>query len=411
MKQVPTQTKPKEHSTDMDKLRELLVRQALDVWAPSFPRRASRSQQWVDGVNDAALCLLDAEQDAGNFPFISVYSFPRGHSKHDNIPKVDTLFIDFDIEDGDYVSGSGDRAAWRRDLSKLLVRVRRVAKHLDKSGATGWRAALSGHKGVHLFLDFPELPPSAGEFREFTTGMTEYADDLVDQLQEETRIDDLNRWVDVTSADLGRLCRVPNTLHGGATESFNEQRFCVPISIEELAQISVDKYIDYTSVPHPVSFEREPNQDVHDVLVQYVRTASPGEGQGNTSSSVIDFSRVEQYNDAANDKVELADVRMMTSDRPCVWRFHERADKYQYGYQSHYAEMWCIQELIEKMVPVDVIVDFLDSAPEFDEEYSRRRIREIIAHDYNRFSLSAVQENAPEFVGYDDCGICNRVLQ
>jgi hypothetical protein len=395
----------------VSELRRELIRNALDVWAPHYPRRVNRTQEWADTPSEAVDYLLEAEGKNYNAPFVSTYAFPRGHTKHGNIPQIDTLFIDFDFEDGDYEAGSGDEDAWRRDLSQLLVRVRRVAEYIENEGTTGWRASLSGHKGVHLFLDFPQIAHDAGTFQQFINGMSEYADDLVAHIEAETGLDSLHNYVDVTSSDLGRLCRVPNTVHGGATESFGETRFCVPVSIEELTSISVDNYAEYTRAPRPVDFHREPNQEVHDVLSQYIRTASDGSSRTRRGGpSVVDWSLVEDYREKSNDSIELEDLEFITADRPCVWKFYQRDDKYQHGQQSHYMELFCIRELTEHNVPIDVMVDFLDSAPEFDEEYSRRRIKEIIAHDYNRFTIRRLLQNAPEFCGYDDCSLCQAVI-
>lgn len=391
-------------------LRKELIRNALNVWAPSYPRRVNRTQAWADGPSEAVDYLLEAEGDGFDAPFVSTYSFPRGHTKHGNIPQIDTLFIDFDFEDGDYESGSGNEEAWRRDLSHLLVRVRRVAKYIQREGATGWRASLSGHKGVHLFLDFPEIDSDAGTFQQFINGMSEYADDLVAHIEDETGLESLHNYVDVTSSDLGRLCRVPNTIHGGATDSFGETRFCVPVSIDELASIDVDGYLEYTRAPRPVDFHREPNQEVHDILSQYIRTAATNESRSRAAPAVVDWSLVDEYKQNSNDNIELEDLEFITADRPCVWKYYEREDKYQHGQQSHYMELFCIRELIEHNVPIDVMVEFLDSAPEFDEEYSRRRVKEIIAHDYRRFTISRLLQKAPEFSGYDDCSLCQAVM-
>ena len=390
-------------------LRAQLVEDALDVWAPSYPRRVNRHQRWVNSHDETVSNLFTAEEQDGNSPFISTYAFPRGHSKDDNIPEVDTLFIDFDFEGGAYVSGSGNREAWRRDLSHLLVRVRRVAQHIHDSGKGGWRASLSGHKGVHLFLDFPPLDPDTS-FSKVVNGLDDYATELVDYISCQTGIESLSDYVDVTSSDLGRLCRVPNTLHTGATSSFGERRFCVPITIAELSEITVDRYEELTSAPRPVPQERSPNAEVHDVLTQYVRNATEHNHVDTSGWSTTNWGRVDEYKELSNDDIELEDIKFLTSDRPCVWRFYQRDDKYQYGAQSHYMELFCIRELVEHRVPIGTMIEFLDSAPEFDEEYSRRRIKEVIARDYNRFSIETVLRNAREFCGYDYCALCQSVL-
>jgi len=385
------------------------IRDALDVWCPDWPRRVTTKQRWADNPDSAIELLQEAEQDAGMEPYISSYSFPRGHTKGGNIPRINTLFIDFDFDGGNY-EGDGDEDAWRRDLSQLLVRVRMVAKTIAQHGDGGWRAALSGHKGVHLFLDFPALPSTAADFPQFIDGLEQYADELVSMLAERSSVSDLNRYVDVTSSDLGRLCRVPNTRHNSASRAFGEDRYCVPVTISELAQIDVDTYRELTQSRREVPYEsRDPSESVNDVLIQHIRHASSPSRSKNRTSSVSDRSRVTEYKQESNDAITLDDIRFLTSDRPCVWKFYERDDKYQYGNQSHYAELFCIRELIEKNVPINVIHEFLDSAPEYTYEYSQNQIEQVIARNYKRFSIESMFQNAPEFCRYDDCEFCNKV--
>jgi hypothetical protein len=342
-----------------------------------------------------------------------VYSFPNGHTKDGNIPRVDTLFIDFDFEGGDYDADDPDYDAWRRDISHLLVRVRRAATFLrDQETAVGWRAALSGHKGVHLFLDFPEIAPEVGSYRQFTTGLNEYANALIDDLESETGIGDLSKYVDVTSSDLGRLCRVPNTRHSLASANLPGDRYCVPVSLDELASLDVDEYERIAREPRPVPYDgRTENERAGERIAQHIRHAEPATGSGATSYGPADKNprRVTAYQENANEDINIDDVKMLTSDRPCIWEFYERDDKWDYGDQSHSMEVYCIDELRRRNVPIEVIKEFLNSADGYDEQYSEEIIHEVISRDYNRTSIERLQEKAPEFCGYEWCDACQRV--
>lgn len=388
---------------------------ALQTWAPSWPRRVTRQQHWVDSDSEAIRELNGAEEDGGDSPFISTYSFPRGHSSDGNIPRIDTLFIDFDIEDGEYERGSGNRDAWRRDLSHLLVRVRQVADEILKSGSPDmWRASLSGHKGVHLFLDFPPLNEDLGELPDYVSGLNEYADDVVSDLSERTGIDDLDRYVDVTSSDLSRLCRVPNTIHGGASSSFGEERYCVPVSISELAEITPTEYESLTqSRRSSCRSERSPSSDIADVIEQHVALSDSSTSQYSTSgqSSTLNWSRVDSYRDESNDSLTLDDVELLTSDMPCVWEFHLREDKYDYGNESHVMESHCIAKLLQSNFPIEVIKEFLSNSPDYNERYTEQRIEELIARDFNPYRSEKLLKRASEFTGYSWCARCQRVLE
>lgn len=390
------------------------VREALNTWAPDWPRRVTRQQLWVDHAGEAVPHLHGAEDDQENSPFISTYSFPRGHSSDGNLPRINTLFIDFDFEDGEYERGSGDRESWQRDLSHLLVRVRQVASEIENSQrAESWRAALSGHKGVHLFLDFPALSQGLGDFEDYVGGLNEYAEDLVSDLSNRTGISDLSEYVDVTSSDLSRLCRVPNTLHGGASESFGEERYCVPIGISELATITPARYEDLTQQPRqPPWSERTPNENVADIIEQHISLFDGATFSYNKDgTSELDWSRVERYRERSNDNLSLSDAKLLTSDMPCVWEFHQRDDKFQHGNQSHVMETHCIAKLLDANFPIDVIKEFLSNAPEYDEAYTERRIEELIARDFSPYSSKKLLQRAPEFTGYSWCARCSRVIE
>lgn len=368
----------------------------------------------MQNAQQATQALLVAEPNPDDSPFISVYSFPRGHSKENNVPEVNTLFIDFDFAGGSYEAGSGDREAWKRDMSHLLVRARKVAQYIrDQGDAENWRASLSGHKGIHLFLDFPTIDPNAGDFDQFVTGMNEYATGLVDHIADETRMDSLQSYVDVTSSDMGRLCRVPNTLHGGATESFGEERFCVPATIDEIATLTPDKYEELTRQPRTdIDVARVPAEDVAVVITQHVETSngSTASYSSTTSSAIVDWGRVDDYKNESNENLTLEDAELLLSDMPCVLEYIDREDKFQYGNQSHEMESHVIAKMVQSNFPISVIQEALSNAPEYNPDYTERRIEELIARDFNPYSTKKLLERAPEFMNTPGCQNCKRVI-
>lgn len=388
-----------------------VVTDALNVWAPTYPRRVSRRQWWADDREEAIEMLFTAEDEEDNEPFISTYAFPRGHSKNNNIPEINTLFIDFDIESGDYEPGSGDREAWRSDMAFLLRYVRQIATMIQERGATGWRASLSGHKGIHLFLDFPTLPATLGTFEQYLVGLRDYSNTLIGHIIQETGIDDLRRYVDVTSSDLGRLHRVPNTLHQGAIDSFDEPRYCIPVTIEELTYMTPELYEEMVSEPRSVPYGmRNPNETAGETIRQHVQNADAAYEFDSANASTLDYSRVKKYVEhEQNNDIELCDVPVLTSDRPCVWKFHENDEKFRHGAQSHFMELFAIREMVENNVPVDVIHEFFANVPEYDEDWTNHRIEEVIARDYNKFNVETLHNNAPRFCNLDGCRICERI--
>jgi hypothetical protein len=151
---------------------------------------------------------------SGGPGYCSVYSFPRGHSRDDNIPEINTVFFDLDIPSSEGVydpQAGGATDDWRRDMSKLLVRARMVARViLDAGLAEHFRVAYSGHKGIHLYVDFPAIDAELGPLQQYKNGIDNYATEMIDFLADETGVR-LHEWVDVTNHELGRLARHPNT--------------------------------------------------------------------------------------------------------------------------------------------------------------------------------------------------------
>ncbi|OYR54984.1 hypothetical protein [Halorubrum halodurans] len=390
------------------------VEDALRAWASTYPRRATKFQRWATSATEAVELVLDAEDDPSNWPFISTYSFPHGHTKDGAIPRIDRLFFDFDIPDTDeYRSGGKHVDAWARDMSRLLVRTRKVARFLLKSeNPDCWQVVLSGHKGVHIDLVFPAVPPSNGDFEQFKNGMSTYADLIVEYLKDATGLDDLDAWVDVDSSDLGRLRRVPNTKHLGASQAFGEDRFCVPVTLKELAEIGPAEYIELTRSRRPVTraMWATPNNKAGEVLTQHIRTADTTR-RSTPSGSTVNRARIDAYEKAANDSITADDLPFVLSDRPCVLEFPKRADAFSHRSASHMMEMKAVTEMMEKEVPIQTMIDFLNQHPAAEEDYTRERIEQYISRNYNAVTCEKIWRQADAFCLGSGCQIWTDVQE
>ena len=206
---------------------------ASGVFAPDYPRQVSNAEKYQDRVGNR-ISLVESLEEAGaaEMPgYYSVYSFPRGHSQDGKIPKVDCIFIDLDVEGDDYDPKNGDTDfdAWRRDMSALLARARMIAKAIIDGGEQQhFRVVLSGHKGLHLYLDFPTVSPENGDFLQFKNGLKSYGEQVMSWLDSTAGGVNIDPWIDVDASDLGRLARHPNTIHHGA--AYEDATSCVPVS-------------------------------------------------------------------------------------------------------------------------------------------------------------------------------------
>ena len=385
-----------------------LLTEALEVWCPTFPRRHSGKMSNTRGwgqkqANSHDRIIRNLNEIKGEAPgFVSVYSFPNGHTREspDNIPRIDTLMFDLDF-DG---AKNAPEREWKREMTALLVRTRMVARQLIEEGLDQyWRASLSGHKGIHLYVDFPAIDVREGTASQFRSGVEKYTNDLLEKIQSETELTNLNDSVDIMSGeDFARMTRLPNTVHEGATERFGETRFCVPISIKELAEIRVDDYVDLTRRPRsiPDGCRRVESQKIHDVLVRDIQTASVA-SWGSSHTCGKDTQRIKSYSKNVNEGFTLQSLRVSKRLRPICWEFYDRDDRFEHGQQSHVMELNCIAEMVAQNMPVDLIVDFFAVDEDFDKDYTRKQIDNVLAYDYSPFTTEKLKAQAGVFFETD----------
>ena len=354
---------------------------------------------------------LEGARDHEMPGYYSVYSFPRGHSQDGNIPKVDCIFIDLDVDGGDYdpKNGQTEFDAWERDMSALLARARMIAKAiLDGGEEQHFRATLSGHKGLHLYLDFPTVAPSNGDFGQFKSGLKEYGEQVMEWLDSTAGGVNIDPWVDVDASDLGRLARHPNTIHHGAAYD-DQTRWCVPITVEELSTLTIDDYLSVTQGPRwPDGYERNPSTSAGDKVVQAIRNASASTQTGRGSGSSFDYTAIKKYDETTNKDIELEDVTFITANKPCVQAFAERDDAFDHGNASHTMEISIIATLVEKNVPRDVIHEFFEQIPGYEENYTDRQIDKIVGREYKKFNCENIAERAPQFCLGNSCSVYKR---
>ena len=399
---------------------ERLLWEASKIWHPEVseekPCRASSATTFQEDVTnryELVTNLLGA-MDAGQPGFVSTYSFPRGHTDDgNNIPEINTIFVDFDIPaNSEYREKDHSLNAWKRSMSDLLIRVQMVADTLLESGkARHWRASLSGHKGVHLFFDFDPVHPNNGSYSQFRNGLGEYGEGMIEKLDEISGGINIGPWVDVDSSDLARLVRHPNTRHPDAKHV--DESWCVPVTIEELSEMNPEKYLELTSGPReiPDGFERVPSSEATEELSLKIRSAGGRSHSHHTTTSIKDPAKVNEYQENVNEKINVSDIPLLVSDKPCIMAFVERDDSYQYGIQSRTMEIQIMKELIQKQTPIEVIVNFFSPIDGWREAETRDLVEDLISRYDGPFVCQNVWENASEFcvaMNDDSCAIYDR---
>jgi hypothetical protein len=397
------------------------------VFAPGYPRHSSGPNTiQANRRSRSDLCdALRGASDAGMPGYYSVYSFPRGHSKNDNIPKVDCIFIDLDIEgdeyDPDEDSDDYDVSfqAWRRDMTALLARARMLGDAIIESEVTeAFRVVLSGHKGLHLYLDFPTISPVNGTFREFKAGLKGYGESVMSWLDSAAGGVNIGPWVDVDASDLGRLARHPNTIHHGAKYD-TETRWCVPITVEELSELTIQQYLDLTSGPRlPASYRRQPSESAGDKVVQAIRNATTGGQRSAGAASSYSERKVQEYDEGEqgarydnsdqfvrNDDIEVSDIEFLTANYPCIAAFVNRDDAYDHDNESHLMEINVIGKLAELGVPREVMHEYLSEIPGYSEEKTDEQIDTVLGRTHRSFNCETIADRAPRFCLGPKCAV------
>lgn len=385
---------------------------ASNVFAPTFPRQSSDPNKYqARRSNRTVFCeALGRAMESGMPGYYSVYSFPRGHSREQNIPDVDCIFIDLDVEGDKYDPNNGETEYddWKIDMSALLARSRMIADAILEAGeAEHFRVVLSGHKGLHLYLDFETISPANGSFQQFKNGLKAYGENVVDWLDSIAGGVNINKWVDVDASDLGRLARFPNTIHHGA-EYDDETRWCVPITVSELSNLYVDDYLRLTEQPRWIDgYDRNPSESAKNKVVQEIRNASESTGRS-SSGATYNPAAIENYDERANEKIEIEDIPFLTSNKPCIKAFRERGDAFEHDNASHTMEISILARFAEMKVPRDVIHEFFEDIPGYDEDMTDEQLNKIIGREYKEFNCQEIAERAPMFCLGNRCDVYAR---
>lgn len=396
-------------------MNESLLLEATYEWAPDYPIRATYSDDGKQTVIDGRLELLDslvAAANKGGPGYVSSYSYPRGHSHDGNIPKVNTLFLDFDIPKsfGNYDPKNGGRIEdWRRDMSALLTRAQMVADViLDSNKSDFFRVSLSGHKGLHLFIDFDPLDPGIAGIEKFKNGLNDYANELIGMLNDEAGGIELQEWVDVNSSDLGRLVRHPNTPHNGA-EHVAWTPYCVPVTLEELSEMDADDYLDLTKQPRelPDGATRTPSSKASEKITEHIKNASSERSVSGAGKS-FDKNAVAEYRKQANEKITVDDIPLLVKEKPCIEAFVNRDDAYDYDSQSRIMEINAIKQIMQHNVPIEVIIEYFSDIPGFSEDYTEELVKDIIGRYDGPLVCQNICDQASEFCLGDKCGVYRR---
>lgn len=390
------------------------------VMAPSYPRRVGYEdgdefkQVTVDSTFELTHKIDNIDETSDKF--ISVYSFPDGHPSNGNNPLVDTIFFDFDIRDDHIYRLTGDPQDWYDAIDELLMVVSEIAHRLLEKGADiYWRASLSGHKGVHLYLDFEALPTKSAPFSQYKVGLNNFVSETIESLNQQIPLD-VTPYVDADSADLARLCRFPNTTHPDACRKFEEYRYCVPVSIKELATMDADDYIHLTQQPRlPDEWVRNSTnetirssvrQNIFDALVHSEAGGGDVEDYGGAEFKRSRITAYKERNDGKFDEVD--DIWWKLNGTPCIKQYLDRDDQFDHGGASHMFELFIMTHMVDAEIPYDIIVEYFSEIEGFSPVETKGRLNQIIGRSYSPVNCEKIWQKAPQFCINNGCDLYNR---
>jgi hypothetical protein len=395
---------------------------ASQTYAPTLPRRTTSATQ-MQGTRRSQTELVMALEScitSGQPGWYSVYSFPFGHPQDGNIPLVDCIFIDLDVTnryyqpDEDKLNYDASMQAWRADMSALLARARMIANAIiDEGKAENFRVALSGHKGIHLYLDFSAISSEHGTIGEFKAGLGQYGQSVIEWLDSLAGGVNIQPWVDVDGSDLARLARHPNTVHHDAAYD-DTIRWCVPVTVRELSELHCDGYLDYTNSPRWPDIERVPSQSAHERAKEHIQTtdSSRSASSGSAKKHQKAKTALSKYRDSehVNEQLTVDDVLFFMKDKPCFKAFRNRDDAYSYGMESRTMELSIMGRLLDMGVPVAEIHAFFEPIPGYDKETTDSMLGDLLArgNEYGEFNCETICEDAERFCQGNSCSIYQR---
>jgi len=394
----------------------------LGAWSPSFPRRFGVPQQ--SNVNDitslfkAVIASIKKRLGA----YISVYSFPEGvHPSEGGNPPIDTIFIDIDLESPAFSDlmtrfEKGDNVvsellALRHELlGGVIDYAKSLVSVLTKQGIVP-RVILSGFKGLHIFIDL--VPVQFGSLEMAKQVLTYFTRKLAQ---------DANIRIDTSvCGDLSRLCRIPNTVNVKASKVLGRPQYAVPVAFDKLKTLTPEAYDQLCFTQEFVAVSRVESMDVSRELIKIARDLDPDDISLNIGKGhVRDPTKVAEYEAECTREIltdeEFADLPI----RPCFKHVREHCVPLD-GSQGHMMRIAAAMELALADLSISSIVRWFNFLHDFDPDFTRRKVEELISYGYmdksvddygnlarRGFKCSTIQTKCANYCLMEQCPIFMR---
>jgi len=363
----------------------------LNVWASSFPRRFGTPEQRVVNSAVEVLALINKCLREGLSSYISVYDFREGHPSEGGNPVVDRIYIDLDLESPEFKAlmlrlEKGEDVLdevlplRRTLLAQVIEEAKRLVNILIQRGITP-RIVLSGFKGVNIFIDFVPVQFS------FPGLAKKVLEVFTEKVVKGVKID-----MSVVG-DLSRICRIPNSLHTKASNVLGRLQFCVPITIDELKSLTVDKYDALCSSQRLMIVKRVESVEVSRELAKIVEELDPDDFLVNVGRHgyVKDPELVAEYERETKREVLASEDYEELRMRTCFKRIRRESIQLD-GSDGHNMRLAAVCEMMMNEISISSIVNWFDFCADFDPEFTRRKVEEIISYGYGRKEINEFGE-------------------
>jgi hypothetical protein len=368
------------------------------TWAPDFPRMFGNPQQsLVENALDLLRNAAGSDKEKGDC-YVSVYAFPgHQHPKDGGNPPISTIFIDLDIETDEF---NKLKKRWENEkdnavleelrslrlklMDDVLKQAKAVVEYL-KSLEIEPRILLSGGKGVHIFIDFPSV--------EFSSPQT--AKDIIrkflEQIAEEAgKKSGVKIVFDPTViGDLSRLCRIPNTHNSKATKILGHDQYAVPVTPEELMNLTSTEYDKLCSAIRYLPIQRTESLPVYQILSKISEDIDFDDEDITTNRKptltpkrpVKDPKKIEEYEQECKREILTEDEYDSLDIRPCFKRVRSERISLNGG-NGHLMRIGAVKELASKDLSIPSIIRWFSFCNDYDPEITEKSVLTLISAGY-----------------------------
>ena len=200
---------------------------------------------------------------------------------------------------------------------------------------------------------------------------------FMDELKAETDV----AFDPTVIGDVSRLCRIPNTLHSDASKLLGRPQYAVPVTVEELVNLTPKGYDQLCSAPRFIPMARRESNEVLVMLTRITEDMDLDDVAVNPTSSVKDFERLEVYELECTKEILVDEDFDELDVRPCFTRVRRERISLD-GPGGHLMRIGAVMELAIQELSVSSIVRWFSFCSDYDPVKTEEAVKDIISRGY-----------------------------